>query len=471
LAAAVVDLLLADSPEIARSSAYDLRWARIYFDAGRSAAALPFLERMDADATRRVDRERARWWLHEAALVHRDSLTARKWLRRILEGTPGSTLVPLVRIRLEVLDAIEAEGAGKDLSWQEVALDLRTHALQWPHTPIEDEALSLTAQLFVELGLVEDALSLYRWIEERTPSVGGAIAYEHLVCRAAPQAFHELRGRGELIRALGIYRGFLDEPVMHGCVDVATRSDAASTAMTAGLPTLAARWLGQAVAEGTGGLDETRNLLALAEMYLVEGKIDAAAQTLDYLEGAALPEPSGLVDAAWGDVHLAQGEWAEAVTAFDAALEQVEGSVRTRGRAASLHYRRGLALDRLGRHDEAIAELRVGLDGGGADDPATGWLRLASALSRGGGDAATWEAILVSCDQAEAAGSDEQTLRALSWYRSQAMLGLGRAEEAKVLLDELATGPDTWALMARESMASTAFDASLEAILGAPSEP
>jgi len=465
LAAAVVDLLLQDHPQLARDPQHDLRWARLYFDAGRSAAALPFLERLEATATRRVDRDRARWWLHEAALVHRDSMTARKWLRRIQDESPTSTLVPMVKLRLEVLDAIESDGKDPSLSWQQVALHLREAALRWPHTPVEDEALSVTAQLFLELGLLEDALSLLRWVEERTPSVGGAVAYDHLVCQVAPRTFHELRGRGELTSALGIYRGFLDRPEMHGCVDVTTRAEAASTAMAAGLPALASRWLGQAIAEGTGGTEEARNLVALADVYLDEGKVEAAQQTLEYLEVSELPPLPGLVAAAWGDVHLAKQEWEQAEAAFEEALGQVGASVRTRSLAPSLIYRRGLAREGAGRHAEAAVDLRAGASSGGAADAAIGWLRVASAEVRVAATDEQLEAVLVACDAADAADVAGSQQRAIAWYRTRALTGLDRMADAEPILAELATGADSWALLAREALSVAGFDAAVDEIL------
>lgn len=467
LAAAVVDLLLAEHPELARDAEHDLRWARLYFDAGRSAAALPFLERFEATATRRVDRDRARWWLHEAALVHRDSMTARKWLRTILDESPTSTLVPLARIRLEVLDALESGGKDPTLTWQQVALHMREAAMHWPHTPVEDEALSLTAQLFVELGLLEDSLSLLHWVEQRTPSTGGAVAYDHLVCQVAPRTFHELRGRGELTRALGIYRGYLDRPEMHGCVDVTTRTDAASTAMAAGLPGLASRWLGQAIAEGVGGSEEARNLVALADVYLAEGKVDSAQQTLEYLEDSDLPALPGLVAAAWGDVHLAQERWQEAERDFDEALGQVGSTVRTRSLAPSLIYRRGLAREGAGRHEAAAADLRSGASAGGAKDAVIGWLRVASAEIRVATSDEQLEAVLQACDSADTADVTGSQARPIAWYRSRALSGLERAEEAGTILADLATGTDSWGLLAREARAAAEFDAAVDGILKA----
>jgi len=467
LAAAVVDLLIAEHPERARDPMYDQRWARIYLDAGRSAAALPFLERIEADGVRKVDRERARWWLHETALAHHDSLTARKWLKELIDGTPGSVLVPMATARLQLLDAVESEGSNPELSWQNVALDMRTRALQWPHTPIEDETLSMTAQLFAALGMVEEALHLYRWIEERTPTEGGAVAYQHVVCELAPQAFNELRSRGELIAALGIYRGYLDDPSMHGCVDIETRADAAATAVTAGLPDLAARWLGQAVAEGNGGTDEVRNLVALAQVYLQEHKVDAAAQTLEYLDGAQLPRPAGVVEEAWGDVHVAQERWADAAVAYTEAIETSESSVRRRAIIPSLRYRRGIALMHAGDPHAALEDLRASVPAAGAADPVSGWLHLASVAVQIAESPTELQEVVTACDAAAEGEPTEIQQRALAWYRAQALQRLGEHEPADALFADLVAGTDSWALLARERRAEREFHASVDGILAA----
>lgn len=467
LAASVVDLLLAEHPEQARNSAQDLRWSRMYLDAGRSAAALPYLERIETEGMRKVDRERARWWLHEAALSHRDSLTARKWLKELIDSTPGSVLVPMAKARLQLLDAIAADGSNPELSWQQVALDMRTRALEWPYTPIEDETLSMTAQLFAELGMVEEALDLYRWIEVRTPKEGGAIAYEHIVCELAPLAFNELRDRGELVAALGIYRGYLDNPSMHGCVDISTRADAAATAVTAGLPDLAARWLGQAVAEGNGGFDEARNLVALAQVYLQEGKIDAADQTLEYLDGAGLPRQAGVVEEAWGDVRSAQERWDEAAVAYTAAIAGSTRSVRRRAVVPSLRYRRGLARAHSGDLPGALADLRAAAPSAGARDEVLGWLRLAAVALQLAESPVELQEVITACNSADDEEPSDVQRRALAWYRAQALQKLGQAEEADALFAELVAGTDSWALLAQERLAAADFEASLDSLLAA----
>ena len=472
-AAAVLDLLLDTTPEIARDARYDGRWARMYLDGGRTAEALPFLERIEAHGDAKVDRERARWWLHEVALAHRDSKQARQWLRELILVTPGSVLVPMAQARLQVLDAIVAEDEDekrRELYWQEVAVAMREHALTWPYTPIEDEALSLTAQLFAYLGLTEEALELTHWVESRTPNEGGAIAYEEQICRLAPRAFSQMRARGELVRALGVYREFLDKPKMHGCVDIATRTDAAATAVTAGLPDLAARWLGQAVAEGTGGSEEARNLVELAHVYLADGKVQAAEQTLAYLEQADLPRPVAVADAAWGDVAMAQEDWGAAIAAYDAGLAEATRSVRTAALVPSLQFRRGSARERSGDLPGALEDLRVSVPQGGSEDPATGWLRLASVGARVGGSPDVYAEVLTACDEAAANDPEGRRARAVSWYRAVALEGVGRSDEAAPLLTELAAQGDAWGLFAREHVAAARFAESFDAILDAASE-
>ncbi len=470
-AASIVDLLLSETPEIARDPQYDHRWARMYLDAGRTAAAQPYLERLEADADAKVDRERARWWLHEVSLAHRDAKGARQWLRTLIDTTPGSVLVPMARMRLHVLDALVADGKAPDLSWEEVALALRDRALAWPYTPIEDEALSLTAQLFAHLGLVEESLRLTEWVEGRTPQEGGAIAYGEQICRLAPDAFSQMRSRGELVRALGIYREYLDRPLMHGCVDISTRTDAAATAVSAGVPDLAARWLGQAVAEGTGGMEESRNLVALSHVYLADGKVTAAQQTLGYLEQADLPRPVAIVDGAWGDVQYAQDEWVDAEESYDLAMRDASNSVRTTYLVPSLQFRRGLSRAQAGDLAGALADFRVSVPAGGADDPVVGWLRLASVGARTvGGEEALYREVLTACDHAAEADPAGGRTRAIAWYRALAHDALNEADKAAPLLAELAAEPDSWGLKARELVADSEFDSRFDEILALASE-
>ncbi len=463
-AAAVADLALAEHPTLARDSGFDLHWGRIYLDAGRTAAALPFLERQLAEGDR-VTRERARWWLHEAALSHHDITESRRWLKEILNRTPGSTLAPLARLRLQVLDSVAVDGEGKDRSWQALSLAVRDVALAWPNTVVEDEALSIAAQLWIELDLLQDGLNMYRWLEGRTPSEGGAIAYHEIVCRTAPRAFNDLRTRGEVTRALGLYRGFLDLPSMHGCVDSETRKDAANAALSAGLPDLAARWVGQAVAEGTGGIDETRYLVDLADIYLRQGKPEAAAQTVSYLDNSDLPHIPVIVEAVRGDVLREQGESVDAAAAYAQAMDEAADSVRNRALLPELHYRRGLALFDAGQLAAALPELTEGVRLGGAEDPAVGWLKVASVGAQIAKEAAAWQAVLVATEAAGGEEPDEAQTRALDFYRARALGGLGKGAEADALLAALATGTDTWALQARRLRGAGVFDTALDGLV------
>jgi len=475
-ASQVVDLLLAEHPVAARSPIWDMLWSRIFLDANRPARALPFLERIEEAATRRVDRIRARWWLHEAALAHRDLDAARTWLRDLLHQTPGSTVVPLARMRLRLLDLLAVEDQeGKDrINRQAVALALRAEALAWPHTVVEDEALSTAAQLFIALGLLEDGLNLYRWVENRTPTTGGAIAYQEVVCDSAPKLFDFLRNRGEVTRALGIYRGFLDDLRMHSCVDPQTRSDAASAALAAGLPDLAAKWLGQAIAEGVSRNDAAENLVQLATIYLEEGKIESAAKTLDYLENSRMQRASLRISAARADVLAAQGYYEEAISSYDRAIDRSRSSVRTQAAVPSLTYRRGLAAEKAGDDVQALKDVYAGVAAGGAGDATAGWFHVATLASRLRRDAGDWKIVLRACDELEQAlkssPGDSSRLRGLLWHRSQAQFRLGRTDEAKPGLQDLAVGTDTWALAARQLLAAPAFVEDARGLMVRPSD-
>ena len=478
-ASRIVDLLLEESPGLARLPLHDETWSRIYLDAGRSAAALPFLERLESEGSKKVDRIRARWWLHEAALTHREVDPARTWLREILEKTPDSTLVPLARLRLQLMDLLAKDNKEvvADLRWQVVAMELRNVAYQWPHTVIEDEALSASAQLFIGLELLEDGLNLYRWIEDRTPSSGGAQAYEEVVCRTAPKLFDLLRSRGHVTRALGIYRGFLDDVRMHACVDPRTRAEAAATALAAGLPDLGATWLGRAIAEGAGGPEAAENLIQLASIYLTEGKVDEAEKTLEYIESAALPAPQARKDSAWGDVRIAQGNYKAAIARFDRAIGGASESMRTRAAVPSLRYRRGIASERAGDLPKALDDLLAGVQDGGAEDQAEGWFHVATVASRLGRGTVDWTTVLQACDKAET-GSDRAYPRAkkidrsrgISWYRAHALTRLGREQEAEPILTSLGGGSDTWGLLARELQNTPSFAQAVRELATAPSE-
>lgn len=476
-ASQVVDLLLAETPIAARNSDWDMLWARIYLDANRPARALPFLERIEEGAAKKIDRIRARWWLHEAALAHRDLDDARIWLRELMSKTPGSTLVPIARMRLRLLDllASEDEEGGQPIDRQKVALDLRGEALMWPHTSVEDEALSTAAQLFISMDLLEDGLNLYHWIQQRTPTHGGAVAYEEVVCASAPKLFDILRNQGNVTRALGIYRSFLDDTRMHACVDPQTRSDAAAAAQAAGLPALAAKWLGQAVAEGVARADAAENLVQLASIYLEEGKVDSAAKTLDYLENLQMERSSLRTDAVRADVLAAQGLYDEAISSYNSAIEASFRSVRTRAAVPSLTYRRGLAKEMGGNDAAAFPDVYKGASLGGAPDPVAGWFHvatLASRLARGEKD---WRSVLEACEELEELlgkrkDPQEDRLRGVRWHRAQALFRLDSIDESQPLLRELSSGTDTWALSARQLLRSKKFVKDAKALMVRPSD-
>jgi len=475
-ASQVADLILAETPIAARHPQWDMLWSRVYLDANRPARAVSFLERIEEGAVKRVDRLRARWWLHEAALAHRDLDEARTWLRELMHKAPGSSLVPLSRMRLRLLDLLASEDqeGGQRIDRQTVALALRGEALRHPHTSVEDEALSVAAQLFISLGLLEDGLNLYHWIEQRTPTNGGAVAYEQVVCDSAPQLFDVLRNQGYVTRALGIYRSFLDDTRMHACVDPQTRSDAAAAAQAAGLPDLAVKWLGQAVAEGVARADAAENLVQLASIYLEEGKVDSAAKTLDYLENLQMERSSLRTDSVRADVLAAQGRYKEAIQSYTRAIDASLRSVRTRAAVPSLTYRRGLAREGVGDDAAALADVYQGASKGGAPDPVAGWFHVATLASRLGRTARDWELVLGACEHLEqlfsAEVATEDRMAGVNWHRAQALSHLGRSDEALPLLQELVAGGDTWALSARQLLSSRAFVKNAKALMVRPSD-
>lgn len=87
----------------------------------------------------------------------------------------------------------------------------------------------------------------------------------------------------------------------------------------------------------------------LARLMMIEGERDEAARLLRPLPGQAAPSPSGLAEVAW--LQLLDDLPEKALATLDAALEQVPGAFLE----IVLHDRRGTALERLGRPEEARA--------------------------------------------------------------------------------------------------------------------
>ncbi len=294
--------------------------------------------------------------------------------------------------------------------------------------------------------------------------MGGPVAYNHVVCHTAPRLFDELRSRGEVTRALGIYRAFLDDLQVRACLNPSTRREAAATALAAGLPGMAARWLSEAVAEGATEIESRDPLLSLAAIYLREGQLQAAAKTLDYLEASEAVLLDERFSALRGDVLSQFGEHESARREFDRSIVEAQASVRTRAAVPSLLFRRGMAAQRAGKPEIALADLQEGLRGGGAENMTSGWLmvaQIASQLARG---AADWEAVLEACDAAEQFSGEERARR-ISWYRARALDELGRDGEAKTLLEGLAGEADAWGLMAREMRSSVEFKKAFEGLI------
>jgi tetratricopeptide (TPR) repeat protein len=469
-AARILDLLLEESPALAKNPRHDERWGRLLLDADRPVLAYPYFERIARNSVIKVERERARWWLHESGLAQKDSVIARRWLRELLQNTPASTLGPLAKLRLRVLDSVESGGERMPgLRYQEVVLALRNQALEWGDTPVQDEALSFAGQLFFELDMLEDGLHLYRWVNERTPSEGGAIAYSKIICEWAPLAFDDLRVRGHTLRAVGVFRVFLDTPAGRTCVDSDMRAAAAATAETAGLPTLAIRWLGQAVATGGSTADDGLNLIELARLYLREDNLKSAEKTLRYIEATNTLIPAGLVDEVWGDIHLENKRFKKAEVAYARALEGVAKSARHRNRDARLRFQHGLAVRALGRHSEAVVALRQGIEGGGAPRGPQGWLRLLESTLIVASSPADYEKALEICAKSDQGELNETSHRAVNWHRSQALAMLGRTEEADQILQNLSGGTDAWAVMAVEAQLDRRFNKEIDRLLSLPS--
>lgn len=461
-AAALVDLIRAEHPTLASEPIHDEAWGVLYLHGGRPSAALPFLQRAAREATRSQPRERARWWLHEAGLALRDADAARRALLELKVEAPRSVLAPLAKARLLVLDHLLQDGKGGK-GRAELIQKLESIAIAHPDTAIASEALSYVGQLYLSMDLFDDGLHLYRWLEQR--HAGSAAAYDEVVCRYAPQAFHIMRLRGETTRAIGVYRTFLDTPRMHLCSASEAREEAAAAALAAGLPQIGARWLGQAIAEGTDPTRAGQNLLQLASLYVEDGRLDAAEQTLKYVEKQGYALRPGDVDTVRGDLHRARKEHAPALDRYGKALAAVGTTARAGGAVPTLRWREGEALEALGRPEEALVAWRDALEGGGAPDAGLGWARYATLRAETAQSAAHWTATLSAAERALELPLDGTLVPTMQSLRAEALANLGRNAEASETATGLSSGTDAWSLLARERLGAAAFEKELEAAL------
>jgi len=474
-AARVLDLLRQKHPTQATEVTRAVQWGLLQLEAGRYAEALPHLAIIESTADKRVIRERARWWGHEAALGAGNTLEARRALRRLIEKTPGSALGPLAKMRLQTLDLLGVEDDERKMSWPELALSLERQALLWPNTVLELEALSMTAQIYFDSGLLEDGLDLYSWIETRGGSNGGATAFDTLVCIYAPVAFKSLRARGHTIAALGIWRTYLEGVEQQACVDPQIRAEAASTALTSDLPDLALNWLGKTVAEGQSGTEDAANLITMATVYLREGRPKAARRTLRFIESSDLPaDPSKLAET-WGDILVAEEKPMEATEFYDDAIREAGRTVKQRAQIPMLRMNRGTAYLQAGKLKRAEDDLVYALLNDGTDRTAHGWLVVAnirqaraeaasdpSFRPNGADGRAAWTSTLEAADLALAADPLPGQKRAAIWHRASALLGLEEVQQADELMAGLAEEGDAWGLLAKNRRSSLQLEQQMD---------
>ena len=477
-AARVLDLLREEHPTLTNDPAWDEEWGLLLLDAGRYPEARGYFERLERTADTRVLRERSRWWLHEAAMGAGNLLEARRALRRLLEQTPGSALGPLTQMRLEILDLLAADPKERAIGWPELAVKLQEKALLWPQTSLELEALSLTAQIWLDEGLYEDGLRLYEWVDERGQPNRSALAFRRVLCEHAPAAFRSLRARDEHVAALGVWRRYLERPEMRTCVDPLLRADAAATALTAGLPEIALTWLGQAVAEGQRGRDDAYHLSKMAAIYLEEGRVDVARRTMEFLRTSELPVDEVQVEEVWGNLLVAEGRPAEALEHYDRAVAAAASSARRRPLIPELRLERGKARALVDDRAGATEDLRFALENKAGTDPVGNWLlvaRLEQRFAETESDAKftprtaaaerAWKAVegaIAAARALDVEPSAEQD-RALTWFEASAKLALGKEKRARKLLQELGKGSDAWGLRARNRLGSLDVEQALDA--------
>jgi len=308
--AAVVDLMIAEHPRLAAAADLDRDFVRIYLDAGRLDGARPRLERMRRGADEKVDRERARWWLHELALMEGDEEGARVVLNELLDRHPGSVLAPIARVRLAVLEAMARTNRYDDAGgtagppWPTLALDLRRIALQWPRTPVEQEALSIVAQIWLNHDLLTDGLELVEWLGNRSSRLGGATDAQGLVCEYAPRMVASLLARDEPVRGLGRFRRHLDDETYAACTSPELDDAIVDAAEDADLLDFAIERLTRSVTRGTSPRRRGELLVRVASLHRRAGRLETAARTLDFVRSRGLPVESADAEPGPGEEPL-----------------------------------------------------------------------------------------------------------------------------------------------------------------------
>ena len=462
-AAAVVDLLLADHPRLAADPKLDRDFVRMYLDAGRKDGARPRLERLRTQAPEKVDRERARWWLQELALMEGDEEGARVVLVELLERHPGSVLAPMARVRLAVLEAMartnryDVMGGAAGPPWPTLALDLRRVALQWPRTPVEDDALSIVAQIWLHLDLLIDGLELVEWLAERTPGHGGPTDHHALICEHAPRLVSSLLERGELTRGLGRFRMHLDDDRYAACISPDLEDRIVDAAVDADLVGFAVERLTRSITRGASARRLADQLVRVAALQRDAGRLRVAERTLDYVRDRALPIDGGAAELARADLHSAAGRADEALRGYARA----EASGASRGRLAA---RRARALEMTGEYRAAAEELATAVTAETVEEPGEAHLHLADLRRRTARSEAEWTAVLEELDRAEPG-------RTADWIRTDALLALGRDAELEPVLGRLASESDAFGHWARELTSAADFERSLDALLQAASNP
>jgi len=471
-AARLLDLLRSEHPALATHPRFAQEWGLLMLDAGRYPEAKLHLEELERRSSR-VERERTRWWLHEAALGSLDILESRRALRRLMEQTPATTLGPLARLRLRTLDLWSAEPDKREMGWAEFSVVMQQEAQHWPHTSVEREALSLAAQVWFSSGLVEDALRLYAWVEERGGPENGAVAYSELACTYAPATFESLLDRGHTLAALGIWREHLEDGSMRACGAPNLRLRAAQGALDAGLPDLAVSWLGYAVAQGQPAEQDGIYLMLMARAYLAARNVAAAERTLRFIANEDLPHDALTMAEITGALRVAQSDWEGAASAFDDAVRVATAS-RALDRIPQLQIARGRALAAADNGRRAETDLVAGLAKDGSDDVAGDWVLVARIRHERADDGTSWtepglpaqdawEGTLAAADAALAEEPTGPTERAARWHRAAALVALGQQDDGAAALSELAKTEDAWGLLARERLTALTLAAELDA--------
>ena len=457
-AARVADLLLEVDPQPSAATLELVAW--LYLDARRYDDAAGYIDRLLDAAVTPQRLERGLWYRHELGVSRRDAVMAYRALAELRRRAPRSVLLPLADIRQLLLEAIIKRESGKRVAWQDLGLELRRIALRWPHTPVEWEAIAFAAQILGRLGLHRDALELALWLSRQEDAQMPA-GSDELLCEQGERTFEELMSQGEELIAAGLYARALSSDRVRSCLSPDHALRAADAAVGAGLPKLALRWMGLALAEGVAPERRRETFARMARMYVRAGQLTAAEQSLAFLDRGATAQDANSAARAATDVAFqrASGHPAEATRRAEAWLtEHAEAPARERARVE-------LALADAAEEAAEPAAAARALADAVEHDPSRAdaalRLRRAALLNQASRQDGDWQ---LAADAVFAVRGDvipPERAREVDLYEAEAALASEDPSAALETLRRLSRGTDIWALRSRELLRRRSFSEAL----------